>query len=180
MSEDETKEICYEGKFKRFVIRDGWEYIERVDICGIVSVLALTEKREVLLIDQLRIPVNKQVIEFPSGLAGDGAENRGEDLVEAAKRELFEETGFEAENWKLLIVGPSSPASMSDMIHVFRAEKLRRTGKGGGDETEDIHTHLVPLAQVHEWFSERQKEGYLVDPKVYAGLYLLLKDEGLI
>ena len=48
-----------------------------------------------------------------------------------------------------------------------------KKGPGGGDETESIIVHEVSLQEVDLWLYEMEKKGYLVDPKVYAGLYFL-------
>jgi ADP-ribose pyrophosphatase len=45
--------------------------------------------------------------------------------------------------------------------------------EGGGDETEDIVVHEVPVADVPRWLVQKMAEGYSVDPKMFAGLYFL-------
>jgi ADP-ribose pyrophosphatase len=58
---------------------------------------------------------------------------------------------------------------------MFLASGLRRVGSGGGVAHEDITVHEVPLTQIHEWLEGRAKSGVLIDPKVYAGLYFILR-----
>ena len=58
--------------------------------------------------EQYRPPVDKYVIELPAGLAGDQKENRGEALESAARRELLEETGYQAAKMEQLVWGASS------------------------------------------------------------------------
>jgi ADP-ribose pyrophosphatase len=58
------------------------------------------------------------------------------------------------------------------VVTFFHAQGIRRIGAGGGDDTEDITVHLVPLADLRAWLAEKQRAGYLVDPKIFAGLYL--------
>ena len=48
-----------------------------------------------------------------------------------------------------------------------------RAGAGGGDATEDIVVHEVPLATAPRWLLAKIAEGYAVDPKTFAGLYFL-------
>jgi 8-oxo-dGTP pyrophosphatase MutT (NUDIX family) len=86
--------IVYDGKYIRMVDRNGWEYASRKNLTGIVGVIGVTDRNELLLIEQFRPPVNKQVIEIPAGLAGDLKGSRNEELAKAARRELFEETGY--------------------------------------------------------------------------------------
>lgn len=167
------KVTLFEGKYKRFVLKDGWEYTERVSGTGIVAVLALTRDRKVILVEQFRIPVGRQVIEFPAGWAGDLGTASKESLEAAAQRELLEETGYEAERMVPLFQGPAASASSVDVMVVFRAEGLRKVHAGGGDHTESIIVHEVDLDSMDRWLAGKEKEGVLVDPRIYAGLYWL-------
>lgn len=162
----------YEGKYKRFVSVDRWEFVERLNCWGIVGVLAVTEDQRVILVEQMRIPVGKPVIEFPAGLA-DGAAGQGETLEDVAKRELLEETGYEAKKMKLCTQGPISSGSTSDILSLFRAQEIKKVGPGGGDATEAITVHEVPLLEIDSWLKQKEEEGILIDSKVYAGLYFL-------
>jgi ADP-ribose pyrophosphatase len=166
-----NKEVIYEGKFLRFCRVNGWEYVERPNVCGLIAILAITPDDKIVLVEQFRPPVNCRVIEIPAGLAGDhdGAEN--EDLVEAAKRELLEETGYSAQRWKLLTEGPASAGLSTEVISFYRAYDLKKTGSGGGDSAEDIEVHEVPLRELTAWLAAKQKAGRLVDYKVYASLF---------
>ena len=60
-----------------------------------------------------------------------------------------------------------------------RAYDLVRVDAGGGDETEDIIVHEVPRADAPRWLVEKMREGYSVDPKMFAGLYFLEHGERL-
>jgi ADP-ribose pyrophosphatase len=165
--------LC-EGKHLRLVLRSQWEYVERTRTTGIVAVVALTADRKLILTEQYRPPVDRRVIELPAGLAGDVAGAEGEELMSAAQRELREETGYEAQQFSFLFEGPPSAGATSEVITFFRATGLRRIGPGGGDGTEDIRIHEVPLSAADQWLRERNGEGVLIDPKVYAGLYFAL------
>ena len=59
------------------------------------------------------------------------------------------------------------------MITFVRARGLRRVGPGGGDESEDIVVHEVPLGEAGQWLYARSAEGYSVDPKLFAGLWFI-------
>lgn len=166
-------QVLATGDFSRFVRRNGWEYMERINVSGIVLIVPVTNDDQVVLVEQFRIPLGKKVIEWPAGLAGDVPGSEDEPLLEAARRELLEETGFQAGEMTRLTEGPPSPALNDEILCFYRAEKLTRVTEGGGDETEDIRVHVTPRAGVHQWLLEKQAQGLLVDPKVYAGLYFL-------
>ncbi|MCC7421233.1 MAG: NUDIX hydrolase [Planctomycetaceae bacterium] len=146
---------------------------ERVDTTGVVTIIAVTADRRLLLTEQFRPPVRRRVIEMPAGLAGDVAGQEHEDLAVAARRELLEETGYECERMDFVAEGPSSSGLTSEIVTFFRATGLRWVGPGGGDGSEDIQLHSIPLSWIRGWLRERETAGILVDPKVYAGLYFL-------
>jgi ADP-ribose pyrophosphatase len=170
MSSDDSKKIITVGKYVNLASRDGWEFVERKNISGIVGVLAVTDGNKILLIEQYRPPVNKIVFELPAGLAGDVPGTEGEDLAIAARRELLEETGYEARDMIRLVEGASSAGITDESVTLFRATGIRKTGPGGGDGNERLKLHEVPLPEVLDWLQARCAEGAAVDMKVYAGL----------
>ena len=163
-------DVLYKGKHLHFVKRHGWEFAHRPTVTGIVAIIAVNPAGQVLLVEQFRPPVDARVIEIPSGLAGDVRGAERERLLSAAKRELIEETGYQARTWTRLFAGPPSAGVSSEVVTFFRATDLRRTGKGGGVEHENIIVHEVPLAHVDGWLRRKTAKGMLIDPKVYAGL----------
>jgi ADP-ribose diphosphatase len=172
-TDGDDRQVLAEGRFLRLVRTGGWEYVERTRLSGIVVVVALTPAGRLVLVEQFRPPVGANVIELPAGLAGDEDAHRDEDLAGAARRELLEETGYEAEAFRVLAEGPPSAGLTSEVVTFVRATGLRRIGPGGGDANEDIRVHEVQLPAVESWLAERTRAGLLVDPKVYAGLYFL-------
>lgn len=164
--------VLAQGRHLRLVSRNGWEFADRGNVSGIVIILAVTDDDRLILVEQFRPPVNGRVIELPAGLAGDEPGAEEEELVEAARRELLEETGYAAESFTRLFAGPPSAGLSSEVLTFFRAEGLKKVGTGGGDESEDIQIHEVPLGDLETWLNRRREvENILVDPKVYAGLY---------
>src|SRR5512142_3214140 len=99
------RQTIAEGKYLRFVKRGRWEYVERTQVSGIVGVLAVTDDNKLILVEQYRPPLQNPVIELPAGLAGDTPGTAGEALAIAARRELLEETGYEASGMELLTNG---------------------------------------------------------------------------
>lgn len=165
--------LLYRGKHLQLVSQDGWEACERVKATGVVTIVAVTPDDRLLLTEQFRIPVGKRVIEMPAGLAGDVAGEEHEALAAAARRELLEETGYDADAMEFLTAGPSSAGLTSEVITFFRAVGVRKAGPGGGDGTENIVLHEVPVTKIRAWLRARETAGLLVDPKVYTGLLFL-------
>ncbi|MBW3598896.1 MAG: NUDIX hydrolase, partial [Planctomycetes bacterium] len=105
MDRQEDVEPIADGKRLRFVRRGTWEYATRKDATGVVVVAALTDEGKVLLVEQYRIPIQRRTLELPAGLAGDEPGAEQERLLEAAKRELLEETGYVADQWREVFTG---------------------------------------------------------------------------
>lgn len=156
-----------EGRHLRLVARDTWEFAQRTVPSGVVCIVALTEQRRLILVEQFRVPLNARVIELPAGLAGD-VDDADESFETAARRELLEETGYEAAEWTRLCTVASSAGLTDEVITVFRARGLSKTGPGGGDETEDILIHEVDLESLSDWLATASEAGKQVDSRVYA------------
>ncbi|REK11972.1 MAG: NUDIX hydrolase [Planctomycetota bacterium] len=167
MSDSEAS-LVYEGRHLSMVNRRGWEYATRKTSRPAVGIVAITDAGKVVLVEQYRPPVGRNVVELPAGLSGDIAGQEDEALIEAAKRELLEETGYSAKRWTELLDGYSSPGLTDESITLFLAEGLRQTGPGGGGRGEDITVHEVPLGDVLAWLNER---GAAADLKLLAGLF---------
>ncbi len=164
-------ETLYRGEFLELVRDRHWEFVRRLRASGSVHVLAVTEAAELVLVEQLRLPVAGRTIELPAGVIGDEAGHAGESALDCARRELIEETGFEPARLSLLQVSPTAPGMTAEIQHLVRASGLRRVGVGGGVGREDIRVHCVPLAQVHDWLQARAADGLLVDHRIHAALY---------
>ena len=159
------------GRFLRLVCRDGWEYVERINGNPPVGIVAVTPQGSILLVEQFRRPLGRTCIELPAGLVGDLTGQENEAVKVAAARELEEETGYRPASVELLTEGPSSAGLTSETIRLVRATDLMKVSAGGGDESEDIIVHEVPLAEVAAWLDERRQAGVPIDAKVYAGLW---------
>ena len=75
---DEAPEVMAAGKYLRLVKRGHWEFADRHTCKGAVAIVAVTDERRLLLVEQFRIPLMKNVLELPAGLVGDvaGEEHR--------------------------------------------------------------------------------------------------------
>ena len=163
-----------EGRYLRLVRRGRWEYAERTNAGHAVIVIALTPERKLLFVEQFRVPMDARTIEMPAGLVGDTRDD--DTLEEAARRELLEETGWLAGDVRVLMVGPTSSGMSNELVAFVRARDLVRVHAGGGDETEDITVHEVPVDDAPRWLAARMADGFAMDPKLWAGLWLLDRD----
>ncbi len=166
------------GRFLKLLKSGSWEYVERVNVRDVAVLVAVTPAGEMVLVEQYRIPVRKRMIELPAGLVGDEEQFRSESLLAAANRELEEETGYRAGRLALLARAPSSGGMTSEIVSFLHATDLQKVGPGGGVDHENIVVHAVPLAEMPRWLRQREREGFLLDPKIYAGLFLLQCESG--
>ncbi|HET8773428.1 MAG TPA: NUDIX hydrolase [Thermoanaerobaculia bacterium] len=154
----------FEGDHVYVLERDHWQYVERKKGKEAAAVLAETEDGGVILTEQFRRPLNARVIDFPAGLIGD--EDPALDGPATAKKELKEEAGYTCDSVELLARGPSSPGITSEIVSLYRAHGVRKTGKGGGVGGEEITVHVVPRARLRSFLREKQEQGVLTDLKV--------------
>ena len=169
-------EVLAQGRFLRLMKQGRWEFADRVNAKGAAIIAAVTPEGCVLLIEQYRAALGRTVIEMPAGLVGD-EEDEHEHFAVAARRELLEETGYEADEMIEVAHGPPTAGLATELVTLFVARGLQRVHAGGGNEHEDIAVLEIPLAEVDAWLHERAAEGRLIDPKVYAGLYFLLRTQ---
>lgn len=168
MVENSKLQTVYKGRHLSMVKRGRWEYTTRNTRRPAVGIVAITAEGKVVVVEQFRPPVGQSVFELPAGLSGDVVGAESESLIEAAKRELWEETGYTAKEWTELGSGFSSPGLTDESIVLFLARRLEKTGPGGGDDNEDIKVHEIPVGEVSDWLYEKEVQ---VDLKLFAGLY---------
>lgn len=176
MTEAADIEELHRGKFLRLLRDRHWEYVTRVNSTGAGFIAALTDAGEVVLVEQYRLPLHARTIELPAGMIGDEDAFKGESVIASTMRELEEETGFRGTHAEVLLSGPVAAGMTSEMLHLVRIRGLQRVGAGGGVDGEDITVHLVPLAQIDGWLQAKAAEGLLIEPRIYAALYFLVRD----
>lgn len=169
----QAPELLYEGQWLRLVKRGQWESCERTHgKDGLaVLVIAVTPDDHVLFVEQYRVPLGARTIEMPAGLVGD--DDDADTLEAAARRELVEETGWEAGRVDVLLTGPTSSGMSNERIAFARARDLRKIGEGGGVGSENITVHTVPRADAPAWLMQKHAEGYELDLKLWAGLWMI-------
>ncbi len=166
------KQTLYEGQWLRLVRIGHWESCERTHAQGMaVIVIAVTPADEVLFVEQYRVPLGARTIEMPAGLVGD--DHAEDSLTEAARRELIEETGWSPGRVEVLLTGPTSSGMSNERIAFVRARNLVRVGEGGGVDDENIIVHAVPRAEAPAWLMRKQAEGFELDLKLWAGLWMI-------
>jgi len=150
--------LRYEDRFGR---RYDWEAFQRRGVKGIVAVVPFTPDGNVILIRQFRPPVERYVIEFPAGL-----NDRGEPLAEVARRELLEETGYLAEELVIMMEGPLSPGSSTEILTVFLARDVKYHCEQRLDEVEDIEVLKIPADGFYERLFEYADGKTWIDLKI--------------
>ena len=107
---------------------------------GAVAVLALDDAGQVLMIRQYRHPVSRLLWEIPAGLR----DVAGEPLLATAQRELLEEAGYRAQDWRVLADYYSSPGFTDERLRIFLARDLELVPPAERDFVpEDEETQLV-------------------------------------
>ncbi len=107
------------------------------------SVLCVTEASEVVLVRQYRHGIGRVSLELPAGVI-----EPDESPEQAARRELAEETGFEASDWTSIQRVPTEPARHTTHAHFFCARGARLTRNPAPEATEVLEVVLVPLADL--------------------------------
>ena len=135
--------------------------------CQAAAILAINEKGEVLLEDQYRYPYDAIITEIPAGKA-----DPNEEPLTTAKRELEEETGYQARKIQELGLFYPSVGYTDEAIHLFLAEDLYKTHQHL-DDGEMLNYYFLPLDEV----LKKVRSGEINDGKKLAALlhYVLLK-----
>lgn len=162
---EEREEIVWQGKFITAKVRGKWEYVSRSRGIKAAVILAIDSDDHVLLVEQFRVPLGKPCIELPAGLIGDDG-NPDEDALDAANRELEEETGYRAGRMESLGEFYSSPGMISESFTLVRAHDLSQVGPGGGVAGEDITVHRVPLSGVDKFIESARARGLGIDVRL--------------
>ena len=167
---DLPEEIRWEGRFITAKTRGRWEYVGRSRGIRAAALLTLDEDadgtRYVILVSQYRVPLGRFCLEIPAGLVGDDDSSKDELAIDAAARELEEETGYRAANLEVLGEFYSSPGMVSEMFTLIKATGLTKVSEGGGLPDENITVHRVPLYGLSDFVAEWREAGHGVDVRI--------------
>ena len=108
-----------------------------------VNIIAITENGEFVMERQYRHGLDKTCYEIAAGVV-----ENGETPLEAARRELEEETGYGGGEWKDLMLISGNPSTTSNLTHCFLAEGVKKVSAQHLDSTEDLSVCLLSLDQV--------------------------------
>ena len=108
------------------------------------TIVALTKEQEVVLVRQYRHGVQKVILELPGG----AMEAEDESPLQAARRELLEETGYASDKFIQIGCVSPNPAFQTNLIYSFLALDAEKIGSQNLDGTEEIEVVLKPLEEV--------------------------------
>ncbi len=135
------------------------EIVEHVPVAAIVPI---DDNGEVVLVRQYRLAAQEPLLEIPAGLI-----DEGEEIENAAERELQEETGYRAERLQHLTGFFVSPGFCTEYVHVFLATGLIESNMDA-DEDEDLRVERTPLAEAVRLV----ETGAIKDAKSIVGLLM--------
>ncbi len=168
---DPQMSVAWQGKYLAVHVAGTWEYVARVANMGAAVILAITDAREIVLVEQYRPAHGAHTIELPAGLIGDT--DHDDTPTAAAARELAEETGFAAAHWEDIGSFATSPGMSSEMFQLFRATALTRVGPGGGVAGENITVHVVARTAMPAFLVEQRAAGRIIDCRLTIALGLV-------
>jgi ADP-ribose pyrophosphatase len=139
----------------------GYQKREIVEHCGAVGIVAINDNNEVVLIKQFRKAIEKVIWEIPAGKL-----EVGENPKECAIRELKEETGYEAENLKLIHKFFTSPGFSNQKVYIYLATGLT-VGEHSLDD-QSLEVYKIDLEDAYNMVIRNEIE----DAKTLIGILL--------
>lgn len=130
---------------------------------GSVVIIPCVDEQHVCLIRNYRISVNQTLIELPAGTL----EPRDEPPLECARRELIEETGYAATQWRELTAFYAAPGILDEKMYLFLAQNLT-LGSPAREADEEIENLVVTWDEA----IQMTRDGRIHDAKTIVGLYL--------
>jgi ADP-ribose pyrophosphatase len=151
VTEDEAVDPKTKFEIKRSVIRHN----------GSAVMMAVDEKKRILLVRQYRLPAGKMLWELPAGKV-----DEGETPLQAAKRELIEETGYRARKWEKLSSFYPSPGFVAEKMTIYLATELT-AGEATPMDDERIETKWYTKKDLQETI----RSGKIEDAKTLIGFH---------
>ena len=168
-----SSEVVYERKYVRFIkdmvrigeVEKDYSY---ADIADGIAIVAVNDKREVVLVGQWRYPIKQYTWEVPAGMR-----DEGEDPLETAKRELEEEAGIRAKKWTPLGSFFMEASSTTKRAFAFLAQDLELVEQSI-EEDERIEIEWLPFDVALEKIATGEiRDGLTVIGLLRARDYLL-------
>ena len=131
-----------------------------------VNVIAITKDGQFIMERQYRHAARKISLELPCGVM-----EEGETPLEAAQRELLEETGFGGGQWKKLMELSPNPSAMSNTTHCFLAIGVEKIAEQHLDETEELSVLFMTKEEVKRMLNENQICQALMVAPLYKYIY---------
>ena len=128
------------------------------------AILAFNEQGQVLMEREFRYPVGQVIWQLPGGLL-----DPGESPLESAQRELAEETGHVADDWRHLGTIWDNPAFEDMLVHIFVAEGTRFNGETNQDDHEWVECEWVEM----DWLKKQVRSGEIKERVLLAALGFL-------
>ena len=148
VTEDEAQDKTG-WKMKRSIVRHN----------GSAVMMAVDEKKRVMLVRQYRLPANRNMWEIPAGKV-----DEGENVLQAAKRELIEETGLRAKKWKKLVSFFPSPGYVEEKMTIYLATELTQ-GESQPMDDERIETRWFTKKELRKMLESNE----ILDAKTMIG-----------
>ena len=137
-----------------------------------VNVIPLTKNHQVVMVKQYRHGSRTVTLEIPGGLT-----NPGDTPLQAAARELSEETGYEAEEWAELGAVNPNPAIFNNRCHTFLARNVKRVKNPDLDQGEDLEVVLLPLSEIPDRIRKGEIDHAIV---ITAFSFYFLREPGAL
>lgn len=134
-----------------------------------INVIAITKDGKFVMEDQYRHALGETHYELVAGVV-----DPGETPLEAARRELSEETGYGGGEWRLFMTLSPNPTNHNNLVYTFLATGVEPIGKQHQEATEDIRVHVMTREDVRELLDS----GEIVQALHAAPLYKYFAGEG--
>jgi ADP-ribose pyrophosphatase len=136
---------------------------------GAVAILAITDDKKVVMVEQYRKALERTIVEIPAGKL-----EKGEEPELCARRELEEETGYECESLELLTSFYTSPGFADEIVHVYVAKGLTKKENAAAlDEDEFVNLEELTFEEAVQYVKEQK----IYDAKtIFAVQYLQLQE----
>jgi len=168
------RQVVHQGNYMQFardtvLDADGREHTRDVVLHpGAVTIVAILPDRRLLLVRQYRHAAGEEMLELPAGTLDRQPDGSIEDRLVAAKRELTEETGYRAAEWRALGTFFTAPGFASELMTMFLATDLSPDPEfTGPDIDERLELEMMPFEEV----LELAKSDQLRDAKTILGVY---------